>query len=174
MLPYKIFQLGDIVANLLGAGGGLFFAWHGEKRWRARRELERLYAPLDAEEYGDFDVEDNAEELDDVPLQSQQGGRLKSSLKQPTAAGGREGGAGGKKKARFGSKIWDDTVDEFPSSSNPLPTASSSAAAAAGEGRRREDLFSIDDEDESDSEAGQAKAAIRVEGDGGEVWRDAK
>ncbi len=64
LLPYKVFQWGDVVANLVGSSLGLWFAWNVEKRFRVRRELERLYAPLDAEDYGDFDgdAEDEEEE----------------------------------------------------------------------------------------------------------------
>ncbi|SPC62510.1 uncharacterized protein UHOD_04310 [Ustilago sp. UG-2017b] len=168
MLPYKVFQLGDIVANLLGAGGGLFFAWHGEKRWRARRELERLYAPLDSEEYGDLDLEegDEEEELETMPRVQDGGGALKSSLKQTGAGGG--SGIGGKKKARFGGgEIWDDSVDDFGGASSSV----------GGNARRREDLFSIDDDDEDDEDEGgktkaNANTAPLSTGDE-DVWKQA-
>ncbi|EAU91442.2 hypothetical protein CC1G_01931 [Coprinopsis cinerea okayama7 len=48
-LPYKDFDLGDIVANLLGSSVGLFAGFHLEKYYRRRREIARLYRPLNAE-----------------------------------------------------------------------------------------------------------------------------
>jgi len=48
LLPYKTFQFGDIVANLLGSGIGLYVAYHLERYYRQRREIWRLYRPLSA------------------------------------------------------------------------------------------------------------------------------
>ncbi|KAK7020561.1 hypothetical protein R3P38DRAFT_2970192 [Favolaschia claudopus] len=45
---YKEFQFGDIVANLLGCSVGLFASYHMERYYRKRREIARLYQPLDA------------------------------------------------------------------------------------------------------------------------------
>ncbi|EST05494.1 VanZ-like protein [Kalmanozyma brasiliensis GHG001] len=129
-LPYKVFQWGDIVANLLGSSLGLWLSYHAEKRYRARREIERLYEPLDVE-YGDAELDEEEEEGPRGIL--------------------REGGAtsqgAGKKKARFSDNdIWDDSVDigAMPS------TSQRSGAADPGAKVRREDLFSIDDDDEED------------------------
>ncbi|KAI0049946.1 hypothetical protein FA95DRAFT_1514910 [Auriscalpium vulgare] len=46
LLPYKTFQFGDIVANLLGSTIGLYTAYHLERYYRHRREISRLYRPL--------------------------------------------------------------------------------------------------------------------------------
>ncbi|KAN0132117.1 hypothetical protein V8E53_010154 [Lactarius tabidus] len=46
LLPYKTFQFGDVVANLLGSGIGLYVAYHLERYYRRRREISRLYRPL--------------------------------------------------------------------------------------------------------------------------------
>ncbi|KAF8265461.1 hypothetical protein EI94DRAFT_1588784 [Lactarius quietus] len=46
LLPYKTFQFGDVVANLLGSGIGLYVAYHLERYYRQRREISRLYRPL--------------------------------------------------------------------------------------------------------------------------------
>ena len=46
MLPYKTFQWGDIVANLLGCSCGLLISYHLEKAYRHRREIQRLYQPI--------------------------------------------------------------------------------------------------------------------------------
>ncbi|KAI0368351.1 hypothetical protein BV20DRAFT_928782, partial [Pilatotrama ljubarskyi] len=49
MLPYKEFQVGDVAANLLGSTLGLYVAYHLERYYRHRREISRLYQPLDPE-----------------------------------------------------------------------------------------------------------------------------
>jgi len=58
LLPYKEFQAGDMVANLLGSSVGLFIAYHLERHYRHRKEIARLYRPLntslsDLEEHED-------------------------------------------------------------------------------------------------------------------------
>ncbi|EKM54561.1 uncharacterized protein PHACADRAFT_258496 [Phanerochaete carnosa HHB-10118-sp] len=50
MLPYKEFQIGDVFANLLGSSVGLYVAYYLEKYYRHRREISRLYRPLNAED----------------------------------------------------------------------------------------------------------------------------
>jgi len=47
LLPYKTFQIGDVIANLLGSSLGLFVSYNLEKYYRRRREIARLYQPLD-------------------------------------------------------------------------------------------------------------------------------
>jgi len=47
LLPYKTFQMGDVIANLLGSSLGLFVSYNLEKYYRRRREIARLYQPLD-------------------------------------------------------------------------------------------------------------------------------
>jgi len=61
VFPYKEFQMGDVVANLLGSGLGLVVSYHIEKYYRYRREISRLYQPLDADSLSDF--EDDLESL---------------------------------------------------------------------------------------------------------------
>lgn len=46
LLPYKEFQIGDLVANLFGSSVGLFIAYHLERYYRHRKEIGRLYRPL--------------------------------------------------------------------------------------------------------------------------------
>ncbi|PPR05859.1 hypothetical protein CVT26_010139 [Gymnopilus dilepis] len=58
-LPYKVFDWGDILANLLGASLGLFTAFHTERYYRHRREIARLYQPLSA---SISDLEDEEED----------------------------------------------------------------------------------------------------------------
>lgn len=60
--------MGDILANLAGSSIGLYSAYYFERQYRARREIESLYAPLDVEAQGEDDVYDigdwdGAEEL---------------------------------------------------------------------------------------------------------------
>ncbi|WFC97599.1 hypothetical protein MYAM1_000314 [Malassezia yamatoensis] len=47
LLPYKTFQIGDVLANLAGSGIGLYTAYHFERGYRARRETEAMYLPID-------------------------------------------------------------------------------------------------------------------------------
>jgi len=63
MLPYKHFDFGDVMANLLGSGIGLYLAYYIERYYRHRREISRLYQPLSADYFSDSDEEDNAQLL---------------------------------------------------------------------------------------------------------------
>lgn len=62
---YKTFDWSDILANLFGSGLGLYGATKIDKWYRARRELESLYAPLDLENYDDEDPEHITQPLSD-------------------------------------------------------------------------------------------------------------
>lgn len=66
LLPYKIFDWADILANLVGCSLGLWTSWHVEKRIREKRELRRLYTPLDfdAGEGGEAGAYEDGEEVD--------------------------------------------------------------------------------------------------------------
>ncbi|GAC71755.1 hypothetical protein PANT_5c00057 [Moesziomyces antarcticus T-34] len=133
LLPYKQFQIGDIVANLLGSSLGLWFSYHLEKRYRARRELERLYAPLDIEDYGDLlDDEDDGADLDPTP-------NPRSSLKTSSST------AGANKKTRFAADVWDDSldIDNLPAR-GPARAAPEATPAVSGS-TSRQDIFTIDD-----------------------------
>jgi len=57
MLPFKDFQIGDVVANLLGSSIGLYVAYHAERYYRHRREIARLYRPLDMDVLSDDEEE---------------------------------------------------------------------------------------------------------------------
>ncbi|KIK67155.1 hypothetical protein GYMLUDRAFT_92990 [Collybiopsis luxurians FD-317 M1] len=63
MLPYKIFDTGDIVANLLGSSIGLYAAYHLERYYRNRREIARLYQPLDMEALSEDEDDETAGSL---------------------------------------------------------------------------------------------------------------
>ncbi|KAJ6596958.1 hypothetical protein DFH09DRAFT_904362 [Mycena vulgaris] len=60
MLPYKEFQFGDVVANLLGSSIGLLASYHMERYYRKRREIARLYQPLDSGSMSDLEDDDDA------------------------------------------------------------------------------------------------------------------
>lgn len=60
-LPHKEFQIGIVVANLLGSSVGLFVSYHLEKYYRYRREISRLYRPLDMDYLSDGEDEDDLE-----------------------------------------------------------------------------------------------------------------
>jgi len=61
MLPYKEFQMGDVVANLLGSAIGLYIAYNLERYYRHRREISRLYRPIS----NDLDSQSESEDEDD-------------------------------------------------------------------------------------------------------------
>ena len=169
LLPYKVFQFGDIVANLLGSSLGLFFSYHLEKRYRARRELERLYAPLDIEDYGDLDDGEDEQELEHVRAERAVGG-LRSSLKQSNGEASRA-----PKKTRFDGDIWDDSVDlhtsSSPRSTSKLQESSSSSASAGGVPVNKQDLFSIDDDEDQDDDDGDAKTKTTDGAAEPNVWK---
>ncbi|KAJ7282943.1 hypothetical protein C8J57DRAFT_1297056 [Mycena rebaudengoi] len=68
MLPFKEFQFGDIVANLLGSSIGLFSSYHLERYYRKRREIARLYQPLDAGSMSDLEDEDDSAGTQLLPI----------------------------------------------------------------------------------------------------------
>lgn len=129
LLPYKIFDWADILANIAGCVLGLWTSWHVEKRIREKRELRRLYTPLDFDDaadgpdgYGDHD--------DD--------GDLESGLQ-------RNGGAN--------TSIFDDEEHE---QRPPIPQQTEQHQARTPTSN---DLFSIDDEEgDADGEQNVWKA----------------
>jgi len=60
---YKEFDFGDVMANLLGSGSGLYIAYYMERYYRHRREISRLYRPLSADYISDSEEEDGAQIL---------------------------------------------------------------------------------------------------------------
>ncbi|TFK44343.1 hypothetical protein BDQ12DRAFT_594379 [Crucibulum laeve] len=67
MLPYKEFQFGDIVANLLGSALGLFVAYYTERYYRHRREIARLYRPLNTDYVSDPEDDDDFNDTQLLP-----------------------------------------------------------------------------------------------------------
>ncbi|KAG9102541.1 hypothetical protein FRC06_001815 [Ceratobasidium sp. 370] len=65
--PSKTFQVGDILANLLGSTVGLYAAYMIERHHRHRREIARLYQPLGQGEPSPSSSEENLS----LPLRAQ-------------------------------------------------------------------------------------------------------
>ncbi|KIY44424.1 hypothetical protein FISHEDRAFT_51643 [Fistulina hepatica ATCC 64428] len=59
MFPYREFVFGNVVANLAGGAVGLTLAFYLEKYYRYRREIARLYRPLNT----DFEYEEDEDEM---------------------------------------------------------------------------------------------------------------
>jgi len=127
LLPYKAFQYGDVLANLLGSGLGLYISYHLERYYRRRREIARLYKPLDddLDESSFSDDEDASQPLyssmyppappsphhHHIPPQRQQS----SQSRQMTANSGSElvTGAPPPIPPLRVKNIWDDRLDVF-------------------------------------------------------------
>ncbi|KAG9102226.1 hypothetical protein FS749_011655 [Ceratobasidium sp. UAMH 11750] len=67
LFPNKTFQVGDILANLLGSTVGLYAAYMIERHHRHRREIARLYQPLGQGEPSPSSSEENLS----LPLHTQ-------------------------------------------------------------------------------------------------------
>ncbi|KAG8679129.1 hypothetical protein FRC08_017202 [Ceratobasidium sp. 394] len=67
LFPNKTFQVGDILANLLGSTVGLYVAYMIERHHRHRREIARLYQPLGQGEPSPSSSEENLS----LPLHTQ-------------------------------------------------------------------------------------------------------
>jgi len=104
MLPYKQFQKGDVVANLFGSSIGLCVAYYAERHYRHRREISRLYRPLDDEPYSDSDDDDPFAGTALLPTFVQSSSNPDRTAKGP----GRAGGKSRKTDDRRLANVWDD------------------------------------------------------------------
>lgn len=158
-LPYKTFQWGDVLANLLGSALGLFVSYHAEKRHRLRREIARLYEPLDQDLYGDEEEEDDLNEWDEDdggdandPWRNVRPSTRKLSLGSNPAAN---------KSVRTHRTdegvIENGRIHENERSSGHDPTVSPNTSSKPS----KEALFSIDDEDPEEDEAADAWKTAR-------------
>lgn len=124
LLPHKTFQFGDVVANLLGSGIGLYVAYHLEKYYRRRREISRLYRPLSASNSSlalDSDEEnDSGTQL--LPLYNKPD--TPPSALFPQNNGNKKGKARARSESLALADVWDE----------------------------REELFGVGDADEGDDE----------------------
>jgi len=107
LLPYKQFQWGDVLANLLGSSLGLSIAYHLERYYRHRREILRLYRPLDADP-GMSDDEEDAEPSAQL---------LPSHYQPSQSQEGTKAGRGAAPKTNVGhirlADVWDEREDLF-------------------------------------------------------------
>ncbi|KAI0786676.1 hypothetical protein C8Q75DRAFT_770949 [Abortiporus biennis] len=125
LLPYKEFQFGDIVANILGSSLGLYIAYYLEKYYRHRREISRLYRPLDTESIPSDDEEDES------------GTQLLPTHYEPVNNNTRGAGSNAKNKNKPAkmsrlTDVWDereelfdiggDSEDEDGNSPSPIPS----------------------------------------------------
>lgn len=63
LLPYKTFQYGDVIANVLGSSLGITLARILTIRHQRTVELRRLYQPLNLNDFRDSDQDSDEEEL---------------------------------------------------------------------------------------------------------------
>ncbi|TFY62646.1 hypothetical protein EVJ58_g3731 [Rhodofomes roseus] len=121
LLPHQEFHIGDIAANLLGSSLGLYVAYHLERYYRHRREISRLYQPLqlDPDQEEDEDIEINATPL--LPSHFQSGASRNASKSGSTARTDvgkvRLDNVWDEGEELFG--IGDDTDDEVPQTAKP-------------------------------------------------------
>ncbi|KAN0061717.1 hypothetical protein ACQY0O_005709 [Thecaphora frezii] len=155
LLPYKTFDIYDVVCNMIGSSLGLFFTYHLELRYRARREIQRLYDPLDVEDYGD-DFEVASDEDDEY---RGGGGVDRFALSRSAAprngddAAVSGGGQGkGTRKVRFG----DVEMPAHPTDSAAVTAKGDGAVEPQPEPTERrarpETLFSIDNDEDDEEE----------------------
>lgn len=151
LLPYKEFQLGDVAANLLGSSLGLIVSFHFEKYYRYRREISRLYRPLENDSLSDF--EDDLEVLGTQLLPTHYShGNSGSSYPQP---------ATGRTAMPFGP----DGLGQERSKKKPKGNVRFAAPEVRNE---REELFDIgeDSEDEYENQRIREKRQEEAEMDG--------
>ncbi|GAA5982687.1 hypothetical protein JCM10908_006745 [Rhodotorula pacifica] len=155
LLPYKTFQIGDVLANLLGSGLAVVLMHHYSREARRAAELRRLYVHLDqiSPEDEDDDDEDDDEDgngglgADDLERrhasEAAERGLLRHSPHEMQES--RRGSAG---KVRFARVV--DPVNDYSSSNG------------AGAGRRKQaldpwsatedEIFGLGGEDDDDDE----------------------
>lgn len=142
LLPYKQFDIWDVVANLLGSSLGLWVSYWAEKRVRLDREVRSLYMPLDPEAYGDDldgqygegDGEDQGRDDDEDDARDRRQAAYFYDVDREEEA---------RRKARSTERGVDSKGNESGRSVRDQGRAGSSDT-------RHNDLFSIDDGDDDD------------------------
>ncbi|KAH7916560.1 hypothetical protein BJ138DRAFT_1139333 [Hygrophoropsis aurantiaca] len=110
MLPYKEFQFGDVVANVFGSSTGLYLAYYSERHYRSRREIARLYRPLDTDETSDAeDLTDDEGDQSTQLLPMYHNNNTSSSPSKPTS----QVPKGKSQKARRLGDVWDEREELF-------------------------------------------------------------
>ncbi|SGY82190.1 BQ5605_C009g05551 [Microbotryum silenes-dioicae] len=120
LLPYKTFQWGDVVANILGTTLGITLSRSWTRHREKAQQLRRLYQPLHLEESDDaLDDEDDADDgsilassIAGERMEEEEGTRRESGMGQGMVGGGVDvGGRKGSRKKRSESNPWDDAED---------------------------------------------------------------
>lgn len=150
LLPYKSFQPGDIVANLLGSALALSVSHHCAREARRTAELRTLYSALGdmPSDEGDDDDDDD-DELRDEGAPGRRSRTTRAHADEPAAALGRNARAG---------------LREMEEGRRPA------AAAAARAPSRRDahdpwsagddEIFGLGDDDEEEQEEGGAGGGV--------------
>ncbi|KAF4567594.1 hypothetical protein EYR40_006595 [Pleurotus pulmonarius] len=168
MLPYKEFQFGDVVANLMGSSVGLYVAYHLEKYYRYRREIARLYRPIETE-YSSDDSED-----EDSFSMTAQLLPLHTTTRPPSNANANVNA--NTRPHTISSRTHDDPFDDPPNGGGinsrymPSNTAKLQKNGAKKKSVRftdvwdageREELFAVGDEGESEEDDEDVPLAVR-------------
>ncbi|KAF8554203.1 hypothetical protein OG21DRAFT_1597467 [Imleria badia] len=123
MLPHKQFDFGDVVANIIGSTIGLYTAYHIERHYRSRREIARLYRPLNTVDY--LDPEDFSDD-EAGPSGTQLLPLFNSQPTDPSAKPSLPSKAKAPKANRL-ADVWDEREELFgigdDSESEDTPTA---------------------------------------------------
>jgi len=85
---YKEFDFMDVVANLLGSSIGLYISYNLELYYRHRREISRLYRPLNMDAMSDEEDEDDLEARGTQLLPTDTQGRSQNKASQPSKSSG--------------------------------------------------------------------------------------
>ncbi|KAK4048650.1 hypothetical protein OIV83_004620 [Microbotryomycetes sp. JL201] len=122
LLPYKTFQWGDVIANLLGTVLGIWFARRVTLNSRRAAELRRLYQPLDINDnslettgaYRDLGLDDDDEHGDEREDASPSLTRMEQGRRRTEAqiAGVGANVASSRRTARIEENVWDDADDD--------------------------------------------------------------
>ncbi|GAA5883441.1 hypothetical protein JCM16303_003800 [Sporobolomyces ruberrimus] len=125
LLPYKTFQFGDVFANLLGSGLGLWISWKRARDQRREKELRRLYVRMD--QFGDEAEEDDSDLDEDERERRGEEGQGLVQGRTPSLRGSRtpkiNGGGGREREMEEGRSAnpnrggnhnnpWDDRDDD--------------------------------------------------------------
>lgn len=148
LLPYKTFDWGDIVANLLGSTLGLWVSFHAERRYRLDQEMRSQYRSVDVEEVYD-DLEDGSES-------EEEGGHHDE-----------------RERSRHGmADVWSAADDDIYSAARGGGRKAAPPAAAPTR-NSSSNLFSIDD-DEAEEAAPPSPSIRGGVGQEGNVWKDGR
>ncbi|GAA5882169.1 hypothetical protein JCM3774_005452 [Rhodotorula dairenensis] len=152
LLPYKHFQLEDVLANLLGSGLAVLLMHHYARKARHEAELRRLYVHLDQispedddqDEDEDDSVDDHDERDERGLLRHQEQRREMQESSRRGAASSPGGGGGGKfRMARV----------ESLNGGMPRPASAARRKQALDPWSATEDeIFGLGDDDEEDAD----------------------